>query len=633
MINLRLLGPVEVDIDGTAPPSELLRPMNLALFLYLALSGRRTRDQLTGLLWPDKPQSAASRSLAVALSELRRDLGLGVIETQARQVWVAPGAIHFDLQELETLPQQPEWRQVHPLIRGAVLQGVGSDLSAVEDWLETERRPWNRKAIGVLMRTVATELCAGRVEEATEAATRALEIDPLSEAAVMALMRALTLDGDRVGALREYDAFAARILAELDTQPGTDCRTLADRVRHERDRPAAQALATEERRRAPLVGRAAHLAQALSGWQRVLGTRRAAVAMLAGDMGMGKTRLGDEIAARARLDGATTVVTRAVESDLHTLWSGILGLARGGLLDAPGLAAAPAPALAWFAERIPEWADRFPAVRRASAELHPAQALSEALRVTLSEGPVVLRLEDAELLDRESLLAVAAAARDLSGYPLFLLLSFVPHPVRPEIDELRARIGRDLEGVVVRLGPLGLSDIRELVRWAVPASDDGHQDRLARRVHTDSAGVPLLAVELLSAVALGLDLQIIKPDWPEPFQTLQQTLPGELPDGIVAAVRVLFHRCAPQTQQVLQAVAVVGDCAPAEMVARATGLSLEAVIQALDELEWTRWLTSDGRGYTFVARIVRQVVERDLVLPGQRRRLRAAVGLDTPPAS
>ena len=78
MIDLRLLGPVEVLIDGAPPPSALLRPMNLALFLYLARSGRRTREQLIGLMWPDKPQSAASRSLNVALSELRQYLGVGV---------------------------------------------------------------------------------------------------------------------------------------------------------------------------------------------------------------------------------------------------------------------------------------------------------------------------------------------------------------------------------------------------------------------------------------------------------------------------------------------------------------------------------------------------------------------------
>ena len=77
--------------------------MNLALFLYLARSGRRTREQLIGLMWPDKPQSAASRSLNVALSELRQYLGAGVIETLSDQVWIWRGAIHSDLEELEAL--------------------------------------------------------------------------------------------------------------------------------------------------------------------------------------------------------------------------------------------------------------------------------------------------------------------------------------------------------------------------------------------------------------------------------------------------------------------------------------------------------------------------------------------------
>jgi AAA ATPase-like protein/transcriptional activator len=480
------------------------------------------------------------------------------------------------------------------------------------------------------VRTAVAEASAGSVAEAAEAAERAFVIDPLSEAAIMALMRALVLDGDRSGALRRYDGFVARLAAELDLQPGAECAALAERIRRERDRPAIR-IPIEERRRAPLVGRSAELAAAAGAWQRSRDARRAAAALLVGDMGMGRTRLGDEIAARARLDGATTVSMRAVESDLQTPWMGLIGLAQGGLLDAPGLAAAPAPALAWFAERVPDWGDRFPAARRVTSNLPPAQALCEVLRGTLSERPVVLRIDDAELLDRESLLAVSAALRDLAGQPLFLVLALLPHPERTELDELRARIGRDLEGVVVRLEPLDLPDIRLLVRWAVPDEDDAHQDRLSRRVQTDSAGVPLLAVELLSAVAAGLDLQVITPDWPAPFRTLQQTLPGDLPEGIVAAVRVLYHRLPPQTQRVLQAVSVLGDRVTPDLVVRATGLPTESVVESCDALEWARWLMADGRGYSFVARIVRQVVERDLLTKGQRRRLREAAGLDTPP--
>ena len=48
--------------------------------------------------------------------------------------------------------------------------------------------------------------------------------------------------------------------------------------------------------------------------------------------------------------------------------------------------------------------------------------------------------------------------------------------------------------------------------------------------------------------------------------------------------------------------------------------------RALDELEWHRWLVADPRGYSFAARIVRQVVQRDMLTPGQRRRVLEAAG-------
>jgi hypothetical protein len=57
----------------------------------------------------------------------------------------------------------------------------------------------------------------------------------------------------------------------------------------------------------------------------------------------------------------------------------------------------------------------------------------------------------------------------------------------------------------------------------------------------------------------------------------------------------------------------------------ATGLEEEAVDEALDELEWNRWLVAEKRGYAFVARIVRDVVARDMLTPGQRRRIQERI--------
>ncbi|MBA3555761.1 MAG: hypothetical protein H0W29_13510 [Gemmatimonadales bacterium] len=164
----------------------------------------------------------------------------------------------------------------------------------------------------------------------------------------------------------------------------------------------------------------------------------------------------------------------------------------------------------------------------------------------------------------------------------------------------------------------------------LPGHDPVALDRVVRRVATDSAGVPLLAVELLRAVALGLDLGTISANWPEPLRTLDQSLPGDLPDAVVAAIRVGFRRLSPAAQAVLTAVAVLGDLATPTLLGRALSLEPGETGRALDELEWHRWLLAEPRGYSFVARIVRQVVERDMLTRGQRRRILDAAGADRP---
>jgi hypothetical protein len=123
-----------------------------------------------------------------------------------------------------------------------------------------------------------------------------------------------------------------------------------------------------------------------------------------------------------------------------------------------------------------------------------------------------------------------------------------------------------------------------------------------------------------------LDLAGISGAWPEPLKTLDQTLPGDLPTAVVAAIRVDFGRLTRGARNVLAAASVLDDRVPAELLQRASELPSEELIEALDELEWHRWLVSEPRGYEFTARIVRQVVARDMLTPGQRRRVLERLG-------
>ena len=237
------------------------------------------------------------------------------------------------------------------------------------------------------------------------------------------------------------------------------------------------------------------------------------------------------------------------------------------------------------------------------------------------ERPVVLVLDDAHRLDEETLRALPRMLRRWRELPVFVVVGASPLEERSALDEIRMAAGRDVPGLTLQVGPLTVNAIRELAALLLPTYGPHELDRVVRRVVTDSAGVPLLALELLNAVARGLELRGSDKAWPASLATLDDSLPGDLPDAIVAAIRVNFRRLSREARDVLSAASVLADRTSAAELARATGLPDPVVEDALDELEWHHWLSGDGRGYSFVARVGRRVVGEEMLTSGQRRRL------------
>jgi len=618
VIVVRALGPADVRVDGAAAPAELLWRKNLALLVYLARSPKRlrTREHLVGLLWADKPEKDARHSLNEAVRVLRQSTG-GGLESDAAQVRVARGAVELDTDTLEALAAAGDYTRAAGLVQGEFLEGFSvPGASEFDSWLVAERDYWRRRSVDVLVHRADQLLAVGDLAAANDALRRAWELDWRPEVVVRTAMRGLALAGDRAGALALFEEFAARLKKELDAEPDAETLTLAERIRRERTWRLPATLAIGSRgpgsRHAPLVGRGPELERLVDAWTRCRTTPRATIAVVEGDGGTGKTRLAEELTARARLDGAVVTAVRAVEADRTDAWSGTFGIARGGLLDAPGVAAAAPPALAQLRGAAPPEA--------------LGRALSEVLHAVADEQPVLVFVDDAHWLDRESLLALAAAARDLTRSPVLCLITAAPHPACPELDELRTRVGRELAGTAVKLGPLGGDGVLELARRALPSYELEQLDRVTRRVLSASAGIPLLAAALLDAVAGGLDLSEGPGAWPEPSRTLDQTLPGELPDNVVAALRINFRRLSGDAQLVLLAAAVLGGRMGRGLLGRASAVPGDALAGALDELEWQGWLAAEPRGYAFVAPIVRAVIDRDMVKPGQRQRMLEMAG-------
>src|SRR6266571_2171422 len=579
-LSLLVLGPARVTVGGAEapPPPELLWRKHLALLVYLARSPRksRTREHLVGLLWSDRDEKQARHSLSEALRVLRRVLGDAGVQADVDQVRLAADGVTLDCDRFAALAARGEWDSAAALVEGEFLEGLAlPGANEFENWLGAERALWRAQALEAFVRSADARLAGGDPAAAARAALKAVGFDPTSELAARTAMRALALAGDRAAALRVAEALARALRDALDVAPSPETARLVERIREARVGRRVLAAPQAARPRPPLLGRAAELAALAAAWERAK-AGQGQVVLLEGEPGEGKTRMIEELAGRARLDDATVAAARTVPADREWEWSAVAGLLAAGLTDAPGLASAAPAALASLGALDPDLGARF---RTAEPPVPLGDALVAAAVAAAEERPLLLALDDAQWLDGATLLALPALARDTARRRVLLLLGVARGaPEAERFDALRSRLGRDLEGSVVRLGRLDAAALY--------------------RLSPDAAA------------------------WPSAARTLIDSLPGNLPPAVVGAVCLRFRNLPAIAQQVLGAAAALGGRGDAGRLVRATGLDHGAVAQALDVLEWERWLAADARGYVFAAPIERDIVLQEMITPGQARRYR-----------
>jgi DNA-binding SARP family transcriptional activator len=628
LIQLRVLGPLEILVDGAPAPPWLRWRKHAALLTYLALRGPRphARDRLVALFWPDKPEADARHSLNEAVRVIRRAAGPDALVSGVGDLRLVAGYVECDADELVRFLGDGSAAAATRLIRGQFLEGLKlDDSNEFEQWLDGERRTWHARMQQALLSCSRDAWHRGDATAAADYARRAMALDPASELATQRLMEALALAGDRAAALEAYADLEA-LLGDLGAAPGPALRKLAALIRAGtlRAQEPVGAASPGGARRLRLVERDTQLAVLSSAWDSCRAQRRSTLLLIIGADGSGRSRLAAELGQHAQLDGGAVVLAHAMPGDLSLESSGLLALARGGLLDAPGVGGAAAESLGVFAALLPEWQERFPAVAPVKGSL--SHAFAEVVRAAASAGPVMLIHDDVQWNDLLSLEAELSLLRDCASLPVSLLFTLRPDDEAPAVDRARAHVGREWQGAVVEIAPLTLHALTNIVadRFAEWAPDA--QERLARRLLADSAGQPALVGELLSAIAAGLP-----PDtgsWPAASRTLDATFPADQPDAITAAVRVNFGCLGMPEREVLAAVAVLGPRVDPTLLEKGTGRTLSDLSAALDRLEAQRWLESDARGYAFLARVVRDVIDRDFVTPGARRRLRHRAGFD-----
>lgn len=237
MLLLRTFGRIELTTSGGSPIRALIvQPKRTALFIYLAAvpPGEYVRrSTLLTLFWPESDEFAARHSLSQALYKLRLHVGRDLIELRGEEeLRLAPHALASDLASFRSAVESAQWSEALRLMNGEFLAGLelaGSD--GFDRWVEVERERLRRSA-AMAAWTLATEQTRdGAVDEADRSARRAIELDPVNEAAVRRQMKAFAAHGAVTAAVDLFYAFRERLRSELEMDPSVETVALVRSIR------------------------------------------------------------------------------------------------------------------------------------------------------------------------------------------------------------------------------------------------------------------------------------------------------------------------------------------------------------------------------------------------------------------
>lgn len=600
-------------LDAQGRPLDLGSPTTRALLAYLLLHHHEAVDRrrLAFVLWPRATESAARRNLRQYLHQLRQVLM--PLEDEEELIVSTGSTLSFH-------PQARLWLDVEAFVHGVrpeadpdeALQALrlyrGDLLEDVyDDWCQAERERLRRLYLATHDRLSQALANVGRLDEAITLAQQWVALEPLDENARRRLMTLYAAYGDRARALAEYHQLVRILAEELGAEPLPETQALFQTLqRGERHLPVETPTLVVTRRPAPkqpsptvpLVNRRDELAALERLYERAReGEGR--LVLLAGEAGIGKTRLVAEYLARH----PQATVLQSVCYELESMQA--LAPLRQALEEHPlvqDLLLAerlqPPPWLAPLLTLVPRFRSLFPYLTPATAP--DAQTLREALTqlmVQMSgrvEPPLHLVLDDLHWADMLTWEWLVGLTRRLTTTPMLVFGLYRREDLPPDRQPLLRLIERSHLAFTLSLLPLTPEDTVRLAVQLWPSTPDDAMFR--NRLYQETEGNPFFIIEAVKA--------------------LQESRPGGrlplLTSSIQQVLQARIERLTPAGREALAAAAAIGRPFSLSLLHSILDRPREELVAELETWEQRGLIHEVRQGYDFRHDKIRQVAYNSL---------------------
>jgi DNA-binding SARP family transcriptional activator len=490
-------------------------------------------------------------------------------------------------------------------------------------WVQDRRAALHQVLVRSLELLVEAHLAAGQAADAVGPAGDLVALEPFRDSAYRRLLLAHAAAGDRGEALRAYDRYRRVLAEELGVGPSPDLEAAYLELLHAEPADEAPPAPEPPGGLAPgtFVGRGPELRRLHAAWADARRGRRRIV-LVAGEAGIGKTRLAAELAGLAEADGGIVLAGRC---DQH------LGVPHLPLREAVGrhLATYPAerlrtllgPRAAELVRFWPELAWRLPALSPPSPAGPDPYLLFEALTGLLEAvavtGPLLLLVDDLHGADEASLLLLRSLAR--AGRPARLLTVLT---YRDDERGPRARLTGALGDLLrapgaelLTLDGLHAGEVAALAAAATARPPGPGAAALAHVLRERTAGNPFLVGELLRHLVETGAL-----DGGDVTAAAAGPAVDDVPESVRWVVGQRLARLGGPVEHVLGMAAVTGYRADLALLGRVAEVGHDSLLAALDTAVAARLLEErPGGGYAFHHPIVRDLLYRRLPA-GERAR-------------
>ena len=663
MLEVRLLGQLDVRRDGTQVSIPSRAAQSLLAYLLLTAGTLHRREKLAGLLWPDSKEENARQNLRHELWRLRQ-----AIESKTPRPGEAPALLVDDI-AIGFNAQSDYWLDVAHVEKRTGERVAADDLIAslalyrgellpgfYDEWVVLERERVRAVFEQRMARLLELLVEEKRWKATLEWSERWIALGQTPEPAYCALMVAHSATGNMSQVAAVYQRCVQAMRHDLGVEPSAQTRALFERLsqgekipessrsaiarpppksRPENDHegisvPAsASPLRSRDRPMVSpvLVGRS----EALASLDRLIAEARGGhgkLALIEGEAGIGKSRLVAEARTRVTALGWRILQGNCFEQDTALPYAPLLDLLRTfcATRSSEELARDLGPAAPELTKLLPELAARFPNLTPKPA-LEPEQEkhrlfewLGQFFVRLAGFQPGLVVVEDLHWSDGASLEFLIHLARRVPAQPILLLLTCRSDEPNANLAHFVAQLDRERLVTELALEPLSADEVDAMLRAIFNMEQSAPLESLEGFLAL-TEGNPFFIEEILKALVMAREVYYADGIWHR-----KPTSQLHVPRSVHDAVRRRVEQLSERARRALTMAAVAGRRFDFALLQESLGTSEQDLLAVIKELVAAQLVVEDSSDqFSFRHPLTREAVYATL-LARERLTLHRTIG-------